>query len=156
MIKTVNLRKLILCLLLPLFVGLIAQLFTQNSRELYLSFQKPPLSPPAIVFPFVWTCLYILIGLASYFIEEAGVCDKKRPRQLYAATLVLNLLWPIVFFTLKWYVFSSIIIISMVIVAAITIYFFYNCDKNAAFIFLPYLIWILYATYLNIGVAVLN
>ncbi len=156
MIKTVNLRKLIPCLLIPIFVGLIAQLFTRNSKELYLSLQKPPLSPPAIIFPFVWTCLYILLGLASYYIEESGICDKKRPRQLYGGTLLLNLLWPIVFFALEWYAFACVIIIAMVVLAAITVYFYYNCDKNAAYVFLPYVVWVLYATYLNIGVAVLN
>lgn len=156
MIKTVNLRKLIPCLLIPIFVGLIAQLFTRNSKELYLSLQKPPLSPPAIIFPFVWTCLYILLGLASYYIEESGICDKKRPRQLYGGTLLLNLLWPIVFFALEWYALACVIIIAMVVLAAITVYFYYNCDKNAAYVFLPYVVWVLYATYLNIGVAVLN
>lgn len=156
MIKTINLRKLIPCLLLPIFVGLIAQLFTSNSKEVYLSLQKPPLSPPSIIFPFVWSCLYILLGIASYFIEEAGVCDKKRPRQVYLITLALNLLWPIFFFTLQWYIFSSILIIAMDIVAILNIYYYYNCDKNSAYIYLPYLIWILFATYLTIGVAALN
>lgn len=156
MIKTVNLRKLIPCLLIPIFVGLIAQLFTKNSRELYLSLQKPPLSPSGIIFPFVWTFLYIMLGIASYFIEESGICDKNRPRQLYGITLALNFLWPIVFFALEWYAFAAVIIIAMVAVAVFTLYFYYNCDKNAAYIFFFFFIWILYATYLNIGVAVLN
>lgn len=156
MIKTINLRKLIPCLLLPIFIGLIAQLFTSNSKEVYLSLQRPPLSPPSIVFPFVWSCLYILIGISSYFVEESGCINKKRPRQTYLITLALNLLWPIFFFSFQLYIISSILIIAMDIAAVFNIYYFYNCDKNSAYIFLPYFIWIIFATYLTIGVAVLN
>lgn len=155
MIRTINLRKLIPSLLLPLFIGLISQIFTSNAKDVYLNIAKPPLSPPAILFPFIWTFLYILLGFSSYFVEEAK-CDKTRPRQLYLIVLALNLLWPIIFFTLKWFVFSSVIITAMVIVSALTLYYFYNCDKNAGYLFSPYVVWLLFAAYLNIGVSVLN
>lgn len=156
MIKTISLRKLIPCILLPLFIGLLAQLFSSNAKDLYLNLLKPPLSPPAVVFPFVWTMLYILLGISSYLMEESEFCDKKRPRQSYLVLLCLNLLWPIIFFTLHWYAVAIVIIALMLASAVITIHYFYNCDNNAGFLLLPYLLWIIFATYLNIGIVVLN
>lgn len=155
MIKTINLRRLIPCLLIPLFTGLIGQLFSQNAKEIYSNLQQPPLSPPSIVFPFVWTLLYILLGIASYFIEESN-CDKKRPRQAYTALLALNLLWPIVFFTFEWFTFAAVIVVLMLAAAVITLILFYNCDKNAGYLILPLILWLIFAAYLNIGVVVLN
>lgn len=155
MIKTINLRKLIPCLLLPLFTGLLGQIFSSNAKDVYLNLTQPPLSPPNFVFPFVWTLLYILLGIACYFVQESK-CDKKRPMQTYLVLLVLNLLWPLVFFTLQWFTFSVVIIILLLAAAVLTLINFYNCDKNAGYLILPLILWVVYATYLNIGVAVLN
>lgn len=155
MIKTINLRRLVPCLLLPLFSGLIANIFTQNAKAVYSSITLPPLSPPSIIFPFVWTLLYILLGLASYFTEES-VCDKKRPRQAYIVLLALNLIWPIIFFTLQWFTVAAIVVFLMLAAAVITMILFYNCDKNAGYLILPLILWLAFAAYLNIGAAVLN
>ena len=155
MIKTINLRRLIPCLLVPLFTGLIGQIFSQNAKEIYENLKQPPLSPPSIIFPFVWPLLYILLGIASYFTQESK-CDKKRPSQAYLALLALNLLWPIVIFTLEWFTFAAVIVILMLAAAVLTLILFYNCDKNAGYLILPLILWLIYAAYLNIGVVVLN
>lgn len=155
MIRTISLKKLITSILLPLFTGLLANIFTSNAKAVYSNLLKPPVSPPSIVFPFIWTLLYILIGISIYLVEDS-YCDKKRSRQSYAVLLGLNLLWPIIFFTLQWYAVAVVIIFLMLASAVISIYYFYNCDKNAGFLLLPYLIWLVYSTYLNIGVVALN
>ena len=155
MIKTIDLRKLIPCLLIPIFAGLIGQVFSSNAKEVYSSLQKPPFSPPSIIFPFVWSALYILIGIGLYFMEESG-CDKKNPRIAYGVMLAFNILWPLFFFTLKWFTFSNVIIIALLISAIITFYIFYKCEKISGYFILPMIIWVAYATYLNIGVAALN
>ena len=156
MVKTINLKKLIPCLILPIFTGLIAQVFSSGAKEVYNPLAKPPLSPPSIVFPFVWSALYILIGLASYFFEESGCKDKKRPRQVYGITLGLNLLWPLLFFVLKLFTFSSIWIVALLVISIYNLYLFYKCDKYAGYLFAPFVLWVAYATYLNIGIAYLN
>ncbi len=155
MIKTIDLRKLIPCLLIPIFTGLIGSLFSSNAKEVYSPLNKPPFAPPSIIFPFVWTALYILIGVALYFMEESR-CNKKRPRIAYGVLLSLNLLWPLFFFTFKWFSFSNVIIIALLISAIITFYFFYKCEKLAGYFMLPLIAWVMFATYLNIGVSVLN
>ena len=101
MIKTIDLRKLIPCLLIPIFTGLIGSIFSSNAKEVYSPLNKPPFSPPSIIFPFVWTALYILIGIGLYFMEESG-CDKKNPRIAYGVMLALNILWPLFFFTFTY------------------------------------------------------
>ena len=98
---------------------------------------------------------YILIGIGLYFMEESG-CDKKNPRIAYGVMLALNILWPLFFFTFKWFAFSNVIIIALLISAIITFYFFYKCEKLAGFFILPMIAWVAFATYLNIGVATLN
>ena len=155
MIKTLNLRKLIPSLLIPIFTGLLAQIFSSNAKEVYSTLKRPPLSPPSIVFPFVWTAIYILLGIALYFVEESK-CYKNTPRKIFAVLLVLNVLWPLFFFTLNWYTFSVFIIVLLLISAIVTFVAFYNCEKAAGYFVLPLIIWVIYATYLNIGTAILN
>ena len=155
MIKTINLRKLIPCLLLPLFTGILGALFSSNSREIYSNLTRPPLSPPGVIFPFVWTLLYILLGIACYLVEESE-CNDKRARQSYLILLGLNILWPLLFFTLGWPTVAAIEIVVLLIFAIITLVLFYNCEKTAGYLILPLVLWVIYATYLNIGVAVLN
>lgn len=155
MVKTINLRKLVPALLLPFFVSILSGFFTRNSTDIYLNIKRPPLSPPSILFSFVWTALYLCLGFASYFMEESK-CDKKRPRQAYLTLLALNLLWPIIFFRFNLFTVSAIVIIMILIASILTFYFFYRCDEMAGYLIIPLVLWVAFATYLNIGVAALN
>ena len=103
-----DIKDFVQCILLPLFVGGLAALFTMNSMQQFQSMEKPPLSPPAILFPIVWTLLYVLMGIASYLIfkADASGTDKEKALRTYGVSLIFNFLWPIFFFRYELYLFS--------------------------------------------------
>lgn len=115
-----------------------------------------PINVPGIVFPIVWVILYILMGISIYIISEDDYSDKKRSYTLYIIQLIMNSLWTLFFFGFKWYTFSSIWIVLLLIVVLLMIYNFSKINKTAAFLQIPYVIWLLFALYLNISIAILN
>ena len=152
-----NWKKLLICLAIPLAVGGLATLFSGGMSD-FKTMNQPPLSPPGWVFPIVWTILYLLMGYASYRILQSG----RAPLQirnallLYAAQLALNFLWPIVFFGLEWYFAAFVVLIGLWILIFLTIRSFSAIDERAADLLLPYILWVTFAGYLNLGVAFLN
>jgi tryptophan-rich sensory protein len=143
-------KKLFIYILIPLIVGGIVALIMMpfnNYEHLYM----PPLSPPAIIFPIVWTILYILMGISSYIINKQGGSLKT-----YYIQLFVNAIWSIIFFVLKWYLVSVIWIIILLILIIRMIKEFKQINKIAAYLQIPYLIWTLFATYLNFGIFILN
>ncbi len=121
----------------------------------YDELNKPPLSPPSILFPVVWSILYILMGISYGILESKGLVDKYITF-VYYAQLIVNLLWPLAFFVFKWRLFSFIWILFLdVLVLAMTL-MFYSKNKASGLIQIPYLIWVLFASYLNFGVFLLN
>ena len=105
-----NKRLLFICIAIPLMIGILAGLLTKNSMEVFLMVENPPLSPPAWLFPVVWTILYILMGISSYLILTSGAEFKEIAEaiRLYIYQLVVNFLWPTFFFNFRWYFFSSL------------------------------------------------
>lgn len=122
----------------------------------YYNLTKPPLAPPDWIFPPVWSILYfsMLVALLLYLFKPAQ--NKKSGYIYFAVQLILNLLWAIVFFYLKNMFLALIVIILLDIFVILTIKSFYKVSKIPGLILIPYLIWILFATYLNIGYLVLN
>ena len=121
----------------------------------YQSLNKPPLSPPGLVFGIVWTVIYFLMGV-SYSILDIKDLNNIKVKLIYYLQLVINLIWPIIFFILKWRLFALIWIILLVILVIYMIILFYKKDKTSAYIQIPYLLWCIFATYLNLGIYVLN
>ena len=122
----------------------------------YYNLTKPSLAPPDWIFLPVWSILYfsMLIALLLYLFKPAQ--NKKSGYIYFAVQLILNLLWAIVFFYLKNMFLALIVIILLDIFVILTIKSFYKVSKISGLILIPYLIWILFATYLNIGYLVLN
>lgn len=141
-------------ILIPVIVGGIVGWLISPAID-YNSLQKPPLAPPSITFPIVWTILYILMGVSYGILKSNNLVDEKIDR-IYYFQLVVNALWSIFFFLLKWRLFSVIWIIFLAILVIVMIYRFYEKNKTAGLIQIPYLIWVLFATYLNIGIWFLN
>ena len=141
-------------ILVPVILGGMIGLIISGSMD-YSSLQKPPLSPPGILFPIIWTILYILMGVSYGILKDKNLVDEKI-NQIYFAQLLVNLLWPIFFFVLKWRLFSIMWIILLAILVSIMIYRFYQKNKVSGLLQIPYLLWTLYATYLTIGVYLLN
>lgn len=134
----------------PLGLGLVISLITKDNMNIYDEIIKPPLAPPKIVFPIVWTILYLFIGYAYYKDSPSKV------KKLYYTNLFLNALWSIVFFNLRWFLISIIIILLLLINTFILISKFKYSSKISYYLFIPYFIWLLIATYLNIFIYILN
>ena len=152
-----QLKKLIVSLALPLGVGFLSTLISGGMRE-YQSLNQPPLSPPGWVFPIVWTALYLLMGYASYRIWTADTNPdyKRRALIMYGIQLFLNFLWPIVFFGLEWRLAAFFLLLLLWLAIFITMRLFSNIDERAGDFLLPYLLWVTFAGYLNLGVYFLN
>lgn len=141
-------KNLIKNILIPVIMGTIVGLII-NPFMNYENLNRPPLSPPGIIFPIVWTILYIIMGYSFYKQDEQN-------KTIYYTQLIVNGLWSIFFFVFKWYLFSSIWIIILIILVIIMIKEFYKVDKLSALINIPYLIWLIFALYLSFGTYFLN
>ena len=139
-------------------IGLASGLLTLNAMEHYKTeVLKPPLSPPAILFPIVWVILYALMGwgVAMVSLNTRGK-DRSISIGLYLAQIAFNFFWSIIFFNREDYLFALIwIIILLILIIAMTIYFS-RVSKTAAYLQIPYILWVAFATYLNAGVLALN
>ena len=141
-------------ILIPVFIGGIVGLIISGSID-YNSLQKPFLAPPSILFPIVWTILYILMGV-SYGILESKSLIEPKTKFIYYLQLFVNATWSIIFFTLKWRLFAFIWIILLDLLVIIMIIEFYKKNKIAGLIQIPNLLWVLFASYLNLAVYLLN
>ena len=141
-------------ILIPLILGGIVGLIVSRFMD-YNTLQKPPLSPPGFLFGIVWSILYILMGI-SYGILATKNLVEYRVNKAYFLPLIINLIWPILFFVFKWRLFSCIWIILLIIAIIYMIVVFYRKNKLSAYLQIPYLLWTIFATYLNIGVYLLN
>ncbi len=153
-----NYKLLILCIAIPLAVGGLAGLFTADSMEAFMRLNKPTLSPPAILFPIVWTILYILMGISSYLVLTADATPKNKRNALitYSIQLVLNFFWSIIFFNFGWYLFAFIWLIFLWIAIVNTMISFYEISKLSAYLLIPYVFWVTFAGYLNLAIYMLN
>ncbi len=157
--KPINLKKLLIAILIPEAVGLLSSFVTGNIGDAYNNYTKPPLSPPGIVFPIVWAILYALMGIASYLVAtEVKVQESKKQEALlfYGLQLAVNFIWPIIFFRFEAYWVAVVVIFILLVLVVITALKFKEINKTAFWLMIPYILWLMFATYLNIGVAVLN
>lgn len=153
----INWKKLLICLAIPLAAGGLATLLS-GGMDRYQVMNQPPLSPPGWIFPVVWTVLYLLMGYASYRITESDVPKEDRRKALifYGIQLFLNFLWSIVFFGYQWYFAAFILLLVLWAFIYVTMYYFEQIDEPAELLLIPYLLWVTFAGYLNLGVALLN
>lgn len=133
----------------PLIIGTIIG-FISNVNN-YSIMNKPSFSPPSIVFPIVWSILYLLLGISYYLTKKTKEINK-----IYYLNLILNYIWPILFFNFKLYLLSVAILLLLIITVIEMIITFYKDNKISGYLNIPYLIWLLFAFYLNIGVYILN
>ena len=153
-----DLKKLLICLAIPLAVGGLSALISGGGMGMYAQFIQPPLSPPGWVFPVVWTILYLLMGYASYRVltSDAPKEEIHKALTVYGAQLFLNFLWSPVFFGLGWYWVAFVVLIALWVLVFFTIRAFSKIDEKAGDLLLPYILWLTFAAYLNFGVALLN
>lgn len=154
----INWKILFICIAIPLITGGVAGFISRNSMNAFAALNKPPLSPPGLLFPIVWTILYLLMGIASYLIltSDAPQKDVGIALKLYFIQLFFNFLWPILFFQLELYFFAFIWLVVLWLLILATIISFSRISKPAAYLMVPYLLWVTFAGYLNLGIAILN
>lgn len=152
--KTSKIKLYAKFILIPVIIGGIVGLIISKSID-YNELQKPFLSPPSILFPIMWTILYILMGTSYAILKEKSLVDNKI-KTIYYLQLFVNAMWSIFFFTLKWRLFAFIWILILDILVIIMIIEFYKKNKLAGLLQIPYLIWIIFASYLNLSIYLLN
>lgn len=154
--KKIDIKKLIFYILITYLIGVLPSIFVFESMSTYNTLNKPPLSPPSVVFPIAWSILYLLMGISIYIIMQSKNKLKENARLIYFIQLVINALWTPIFFGLKEYFFAFLWILMLIVLVITMILTFYKISKKAAYIQIPYLLWLLFASYLNFGVFVLN
>ena len=155
-INMIKLKSLIISLVVSLGVGFLASLATRESMGVYQYINLPPFAPPSSVFPIVWTILYVLMGISSYMVYETDSKYKSSALTLYAVQLVVNFIWPLLFFNGKMFSAAFICLIILWLLVIFMIIQFYKVKPWAAWLQIPYLLWLTFAAFLNWNVFILN
>lgn len=143
---------------LALAVGTLAGVLTMEaSRNFSETALQPPLSPPQWLFPVVWTVLYALMGISAARIwQQPDSPERRRGLNLWVIQLILNFFWTLIFFNAQAYGFAALWLILLWVVVLLMILTFRKADMLAAWLQVPYLLWLTFALYLNFGVWILN
>lgn len=150
--KIKDIFKLIIAIVICEAAGVIGSLFTTPSiATWYKSLTKPMLNPPSWIFAPVWTTLFVLMGVAVFLIWKKGLKEQKTKIAfgIFAVQLVLNILWSIIFFGLHNPGAAFIEIIFLWLAILLTIIYFFKISKPAAYLLIPYILWVTFASYLN-------
>lgn len=149
-------KKLFKYIIITILIGMIPSIFVFKSMSIYSTLNKPPLSPPGFIFPIVWTILYILMGISFYKVMNSETKYKDEAKLIYYIQLIANALWTPIFFGFKQYFLAFTWLLMLLVFVVFMITIFYKINKKSAYLQIPYLIWILFALYLNFGIFVLN
>ena len=149
-------RDLLISVAIPLLTGVFATLLSGEGMAFFVNLNKPPLTPPAWVFPVVWTLLYTMMGIAAYLVTITDGDGVDEALLFYGIQLLVNFFWPIFFFGFGWYLVSFLWLVLLWVLIFHTIRLFAQISKPAASLMVPYLVWVTFAGYLNLGFWWLN
>ncbi len=142
-----------------LAAGGLSALFTAGNMDIYSEIVQPPLAPPPVLFPIVWTLLYILMGVGAamvYLQKEENPRAARNSLAAYGVSLFLNFFWSIIFFNMQAFLFSFIWLVLLWVSILITILQYRKISPMAAALQVPYLLWVTFAGYLNLAIYILN
>ena len=148
--------KYLISIIGTLIVGGISGAISGESMMQYEMILKPPLSPPGWLFPIVWTILYVLMGLAAGIVYSSNSNEKDTALILYTVQLAVNFFWPIFYFVFNAPLLSFFWLVFLIVLVLLTINSFSEISSKAAWLMLPYFVWLLFAAYLNLGTYILN
>ena len=154
-----KIKTYLISVAIALGVGGLSALITKDSMNIYERIVMPPLAPPGILFPIVWTMLYTLMGISSarIFIKGKGGDENSGGAlTVYTFQLLVNFLWSIIFFNMEAFLFAFVWIILLWVLIILMIRKFYEIDPVAAWLQVPYLLWVTFAAYLNLAIYILN
>ena len=152
--KNKNIETIIISILIPLAVGAISSFLSGTMMD--PDFIQPTFSPPGYLFPIVWTILYILMGISSYLIYTSDSPWRTPSLLFYTIQLIFNFFWSILFFRFSLYGLAFLWLLMLIGFIIIMIYLFSKVRPLAAYLQIPYLLWCLFAAYLNYAVYMLN
>ena len=154
-----KLRPYIISVAVSVGVGLFSALLTRGNMDIYKEVVTPPLSPPSFLFPVVWSVLYILMGISAAMIYTDSIASerqKDRALYTYAASLVVNFFWSIIFFNMRAFLFSFLWLLLLLYLIISTILQYRKINQTAAYLQIPYAVWVTFAGYLNLTIWILN
>lgn len=154
--KKIKITELLIFIVATELVGALSGLLAGNSFSFYKELIKPPLSLPGWLFPVMWTILYALMGISAFIIYTTNAKEKRLALIIYGTQLFVNFIWSIVFFRLKMFGLSVAVILILLGLIIAMIIIFHRIRPSAAYLNIPYLLWIVFASYLNIGILLLN
>ena len=145
-------------ILSALAVGGLSAFFTRNNMDINNDVLMPPLSPPPILFPIVWSILFILMGISAAMIynSDAPKSQKNTALNIYALSLAVNFSWNIIFFNLRAFGFAFFWLLLLLFLIILTIIKYFKIQKIAAYLQIPYALWVTFAGYLTAGIWWLN
>ena len=144
---------------IPLAVGGLSTFLTKDNMQIYSTVKTPPLSPPSILFPIVWTVLYVLMGISAAIVvinQEKDPVSTDSGLSRYALSLAFNFVWSILFFNLQNFLFSFLWLLVLLALIIGTVLCYRSVSKTAAYLQIPYTLWVAFAGYLNFGILYLN
>ena len=155
--ERVNYKMLILVIGFALAAGFLGSLLGGNMTS-FKNLKKPFFTPPSIAFPIIWTILYILMGVSSYLIccNKTNKKFKKRACFVYLIQLLVNTLWSLFFFRFSWLLFAFFWLLLLIVLVIVMIIKFYKLKPLAAYLQIPYLLWLIIAGILNLAIVILN
>ncbi|WP_412989718.1 TspO/MBR family protein [Pediococcus siamensis] len=153
-----NWKAFLLFVLGVQILGSLSALFAGNIKEIYNSLSLPPLAPPDSLFGIVWPVLYLLIAVSGYLIYQSIAFrgEKTTSFVLFGAQLLLNFIWSIIFFGGNYYWLGVVVVVALDLIVLGCVVQYFKINKMASLLLVPYLVWILFATYLSVGVAMLD
>lgn len=151
--KKINWKKLIIIVIITFVVGSFFNFFTMNNMDTFKELEKP-INVPGILFPIVWSILYLLMSISLYIVTNKTKNNK--PLIVYGVQLIINSLWSLIFFGFGAYLFAFIWIILLIISIIVMMVTFYKIDKKSFYLNIPYLLWTVFAGYLTLGIYMLN
>lgn len=154
-----KIKPFVISVAISLGVGLISALLTSDSMDIYSVIVQPPLAPPSILFPIVWTVLFTLMGIGAALVYKKKDEMPKESQDaiaVYAVNLFVNFFWSIIFFNMRAFLFSFIWLILLWAIILIMILKFRKVSPLAAYLQIPYLLWVAFAGYLNLAIFLLN
>ena len=149
----------VIAIIIPLAIGGFSAFLTRDNMNIYEEIKTPSLSPPGFLFPVVWTILYVLMGVSSAFIwlnrsEDKDTVDKGL--LYYAVSLFFNFVWSLIFFNFRAYLFAFVWLLALLALIIATVVSYKKVCPIAAYLQIPYVLWVAFAGYLNFGIYILN
>lgn len=153
--KKIDWKRLIIIIIITFVVGSFFNFFTMNNMDTFKELEKP-INVPGILFPIVWSVLYLLMSVSLYIVTKKDEKTNTRALIVYVVQLIINSLWSLIFFGFGAYLFAFVWILLLIISIIVMMVTFFKIDKRAFYLNIPYLLWSIFAGYLTLGIYMLN